>query len=189
MQIIHESEYTQSQQTYGHLFDICQPKPEMIEKKMDWWVRDGYDKLGTLMVGDLIVLKHETNVMEIHPFPEWVVQMHLVGKSSGKTYAIVPTLEEKDIRKLEMRDWEKRIKKVQEMLDSLSEKNFIAIEYKDGISIKIPANVPHDFISVVNSNESDPYCQVFEPNFMHVAEIFKINTPYFNLKMNLKISP
>jgi hypothetical protein len=187
MQIIHETEYIQAQKTYGHLFDICQPKLEMIEKKIDWWVRDAFDKLGTLMVGDLIVLKHESDMMEIHPFPEWVVQMHMVGKTSGKTYAIVPAFEEKDIRKLEMRDWEKRIKKTQEMLDPLTEKDFIAIEYKEGISIKIPPNVPHDFISVVKIGENDPYCQVFEPNFASVVEIFKISTPYFNLKMKLKI--
>jgi len=41
--------------------DICHAKLEMIEKKMEWFVRDGFDKAGTLMVGDLMLLKRESN--------------------------------------------------------------------------------------------------------------------------------
>ena len=186
MKLIREAEYAEAQEKYGHLFDICTPKPEMLEKDLEWLVRDGFDPMGTLMVGDLRVKKHETTIVEIHPFPEWVVQMRLPQQKSGKVYALVPELSQKDLEKLARREWNKRIEKLQDMLDGLTPENYFAIEYQEGISIKIPANVPHEFLSVVASDEKTPYCQVFEPNFKAVGETLKIDTPYFNLKYTLK---
>jgi hypothetical protein len=189
MQIIHEAEYSQAQSDYSHLFDICQPKAEMLEKKMDWLVRDGFDKVGTLMLGDLIVSKHETKNLETHSFPEWVIQIYQPGQSSGKVYAIVPAWEEKDVRKFETWEWTKRVKKTQELLDNATEDSFLAIEYAIGINIKICANVPHEFISVVGENEINPYCQVFEPNFAKICEVLKMEpTAYYNLKLSLTLS-
>jgi hypothetical protein len=188
MQIIHEEEYTQAQIDYGHLFDICQPKSEMVDKHMDWFVRDGFDKVGTLMVGDLMVVKHETKNLETHPFPEWVVQLHQPGQISGKVYAIVPAWEEKDVHKFETWDWAKRVKKTQEMLDGATEDTFLAVEYIPGIDVKICANVPHEFLSVIGDDQSTPYCQVFEPNISKVCEMLRMEpTAYYNLKVALKI--
>ena len=187
MRIITSNEYKQAQQEFGHLFDICQPSPEMVKKDLDWVVRDGFSQAGTLLLGDLRVKKHESNVMEIHPFPEWVVQIKQFGKISGKVYVIIPKLTEKDLKKIARRDWAKRIERVQKVLDGLTSDDFLAIEYEVGIDIKIPANVPHDFISMVGEGEITPYCNVFEPNFMGIAEVLKVTTPYFTLKDTLKI--
>jgi hypothetical protein len=189
MQIIHENEYERAQIKFGHLFDICSPKPEMIEKNMDWIVRDGFSQFGTLAVGDLRVIKHTTSVLEIHPFPEWVVQCYVPGKKSGKVYALIPILLEKDVRKIERTPWAQRIDIIQKLLDPLIEKDFLAIEYVIGIDIKIPANIPHDFISIVDQGEEIPYCQVFEPNINGIVEKLRIESPFFKLRNEIAPKP
>ncbi len=159
----------------------------MLENKISFTVRDGVEHLGFLMLGDLLVYKHETSVLEAHPFPEWVIQLHQVGKKSGKVFVILPKFSSKQIKRLNRKSVEIRVEKTKEMLENLSMDDFIAIEYTVGISIKINANVPHEFISIVNEGESIPYCQVFEPNFSHIAETLKINpTAFFELKEILK---
>jgi len=140
------------------------------------------------MLGDLLVYKQETTVLETHPFPEWVIQLHQVGKKSGKVFVILPKFSVKQIKRLNRKSVEVRIEKTKEMLENLSVDDFFAIEYIEGISIKINANVPHEFISIVDEGEVVPYCQVFEPDFSHISETLKINpTAFFNLKDNLKL--
>ena len=69
----------------------------------------------------------------------------------------------------------------------LSEKIRVEIEYKDGVSIKIPENIPHEFISVFNEEENCPYCQVFEPNMEEICNIFHYTpTEFFNLNSSSK---
>ncbi|MCP4760630.1 MAG: hypothetical protein GY870_02540 [archaeon] len=187
MKIIREEDYIKAQEEYSHLFEIGILKKEMIENNIDWMIRDGYNNAGTLMLGDLYLKKFETNELEIHPFPEWVILMHQPMKKSGKAYVIVPNVSEKDISRLIKREWGKRIEKIQKMLDGLTSENYIAVEYVEGISIKIPENVPHDFISVVKEGEVIPYLQVFEPNWEGIGKALKITTPYFTIKNSLKI--
>jgi len=188
MEKITENRYLEIQSKWGHLFEIAQPNPEMIEKNIDWSVKDGYDIAGSLLVGDLRVIKNETNVLETHPFPEWVIQMYQVGRLSGKVYAIIPKISKSQLKELNLTDYAARIKRTQKILDDLQEIDYFAIEYKIGINIKIPANVPHEFISLVSSNETVPYCQVFEPNMENIMKTFQIEPAFYNLKRNLKIN-
>ena len=188
MQIITENQYEQTQMEYNHLIDIGFPPANMLENKISFTIRDGIEHVGFLILGDLLVYKHETSVLEAHPFPEWVIQLHQVGKKSGKVFAIIPKFSVKQIKRLNRKSVEVRIEKTKEILENLSMDDYIAIEYMKGISIKINANVPHEFISVVNEGEAVPYCQVFEPNFSYIAETLKINpTTFFDLKDILKI--
>lgn len=188
MQIITENQYEQAQKDYDHLIDIGFPPANMLENKISFTIRDGIEHVGFLMLGDLLVYKHETSVLEAHPFPEWVIQLHHVGKKSGKVYAIIPKFSSKQIKRLNRKSVEVRVEKTKEMLENLSVDDYIAIEYVEGISIKVKANVPHEFISIVNEGEVVPYCQVFEPNFSHIAETLKINpTAFFDLNDILKI--
>ena len=188
MQIITENQYEQTQKEYNHLIDIGFPPVNMLENKISFTVRDGIEHVGFLMLGDLLVYKHETSILEAHPFPEWVIQLHQVGKKSGKVFVIMPNFSIKQMKRLNRKSVEVRVEKTKEMLENLSGDDFIAIEYVEGISIKIKANVPHEFVSVVNEGEVVPYCQVFEPNFTYIAETLKINpTAFFDLKDILKI--
>jgi hypothetical protein len=187
MQIITEDQYEQAQKEYNHLIDIGFPPANMLENKISFTIRDGIEHIGFLMLGDLLVYKHETSVLEAHPFPEWVIQLHQVGKKSGKVFVLMPKFSIKQMKSLNRKPVEVRVEKTKEMLENLNVDDFIAIEYVEGISIKIKANVPHEFLNIVNEGEVVPYCQVFEPNFSHIAETLKINpTAFFNLKYNLK---
>jgi len=187
MQIITEDQYEQAQMEYNHLIDIGFPPANMFENKISFTIRDRIEHVGFLMLGDLLVYKHETSVLEAHPFPEWVIQLHQVGKKSGKVFVILPKFSIKQMKRLNRKSVEARVEKTKEMLENLSVDDFIAIEYVEGISIKINANVPHEFISIVNEGEAVPYCQVFEPDFSHITETLKINpTAFFDLKNILK---
>ena len=187
MQIVTENQYEQAQKEYNHLIDIGFPPANMLENKISFTIRDGIEHVGFLMLGDLLVYKRETTVLEAHPFPEWVIQLHQVGKKSGKVFVLLPKFSIKQLKSLNRKSVEVRIEKTKEMLGNLSEDDFIAIEYVEGISIKINANVPHEFLSIVNEREVVPYCQVFEPDFSHIAESLKINpTAFFDLKDRLK---
>lgn len=188
MQIITETQYEQTQKEFEHLFDIGVPPSTMLEKKISFTIRDGIEHIGFLMLGDLLVFKHETTVLEAHPFPEWVIQLHQIGKKSGKVYAIIPKFTTKQLKRLNRKSLTVRIEKTKELLEELTSDDYIAIEYVEGISIKIKANVPHEFISIVKEGESIPYCQVFEPNFTPIGEMLKINpTAFFDLKETLNV--
>ncbi len=173
MNIITEKDYNEAGNNYSHLFDIGMPSTEMVEKDLGWVVRDEVNFGGPMMIGDLRVQKHKTNVLETHPFPEWVIQMHQIGTNSGKVYAIMPNFSIKQMKRLNRKKISARAEKTKQFLKELSQEDYLAIEYKEGISIKINANVPHEFISVVGSDEATPYCQVFEPNLFPLSQ--KIN--------------
>ena len=188
MQIITESEYQEAASSYAHLFEISTPPAMMVEKDLSWLVRDEVTQGGTLMLGDLLVVKHSTKVVETHPFPEWVIQLHRIGKKSGKVYAIIPKLTPKQIKRFNRKDPFRRNEKTIESLTALSHEDFLAIEYQEGICIKIPANVPHEFISVVGEGEDNPYCQVFEPNFAPMADLVKFDvTKFYDLDFEVHL--
>lgn len=187
MDKISENRYNETQAKWGHLFEIAQPNPEMIEKNLDWSIKDGYDVAGTLLVGDLWVIKNDTNVLETHPFPEWVIQIYQLGRKSGKVYAILPKITESQLNELNLTDYTIRVKNTQKILEGLQEEDFFAIEYHIGMDIKIPANVPHEFISVVSLEEYVPYCQVFEPNMEKIMNSLRMEPAFYKLQFRLKM--
>ena len=175
MKIIREKEYFEARDKYAHLFDIGMPSQEMVEKDLGWIVREEVNYGGAMMVGDLMVQKHKTNVLETHPFPEWVVQLHQMGKNSGKVYALIPNFSSKQMKRLTRKKISERTEYTKQFLKELPPDDYLAIEYLEGISIKIGSNVPHEFISVVNSEEAIPYCQVFEPNLFPLSQMLNFD--------------
>jgi len=187
MQIITQTKYFDSQLKWNHLFEIAQPSNTMISNNMDWMVRDGFDVAGTLLIGDLRVIKQETIVLETHPFPEWVIQLYEIGKKSGKVYAIIPKLSKDQLDQLNSMEYTTRITQTQNFLNDLNPEDFLAIEYVIGVNIKIPANVPHEFIALCTENENIPYCQVFEPNLEKIMKNLQISPAFFNLNKKISI--
>lgn len=186
--IITANEYLSASITNAHLFEVNLPSEKMVEKNQDWVVRESFLPFGPLMVGDLRVVKNDTNVFEIHPFPEWVVQIYLPNKKVGSVYALVPNWTAEFIQELDKMVWSDRLIEIQNRLNKLKIDEIIAVKYEVGTSIKIPANVPHEFISVVHPGEEIPYCQVFEPNDTGIVKAFKITMPVFQLPFNVKIN-
>ncbi|MHA1611652.1 MAG: hypothetical protein ACTSVZ_14340 [Promethearchaeota archaeon] len=188
MKIIKESDYFEARDKYAHLFDIGIPSKDMVEKDLGWFVRDEVNFGASMMIGDLLVKKHATYVLETHPFPEWVIQMHQIGKNSGKVYAIIPNFSSKQMKRLNRKNISARKEKTTQFFNELAPDDYLAVEYHEGISIKIEANVPHEFISLVKSDESTPYCQVFEPNLFPLSQ--KINfdvTTFYTLDYEIKL--
>lgn len=186
--IITANEYSTTNKTYGHLIEVNLPSEKMVEKNQDWMVRESFLPFGPLLVGDLRVIKNDTNVFEIHPFPEWVVQIYLPNKKVGSVYALVPNWTVEYIQELGEMIWSDRLIEIQTRLRILKIEQIIAVKYEVGTSIKIPANVPHEFISVVHPGEEIPYCQVFEPNDSGIVKTFKITMPVFQLPFSVKIT-
>jgi hypothetical protein len=176
--------YVSDPTRYNHLFEIAtQPNPNII-----WQVRDEFNSAGTLMVGDLNLSETETNQLEIHPFPEWVIKIFQPGKKPTLAYALVPNLNKKQIEELNSLNISERIIRINKFLGDLTSKDIIAVEYHDGMCLKIPRNVPHYFISKIESNQDIPYLQVFEPRIDFIKDFLGYeSTIYFHLQFRLKI--
>jgi len=141
------------------------------------------------MVGDLRVLKDKTSVLEIHPFPEWVVQIFQYGIETGDTFAIVPNFPKKEVDDMRDLPWSLRVEKIEALLNDLELSEYLAVKYQDGVCLKVPANIPHEFIRIADKNENVPYCQVFEPDFKSIGEVFQIQpTMFFEIKETLSIT-
>jgi len=82
-------------------------------------------------------------------------------KKSGKVYAIVPMINEKEIHKLETRDLDSALKKFKKLIETVNRKDFLAIEYPRALVLKFQPNVPHDFIGMVGDGESTPLLSSF----------------------------
>lgn len=166
------------QAEWGHLYEVQAPPPD----HKNWRVREVFTQGGHLLVGDLLLDEQEARFLEVHPFPEWVVQVYQPGKRPGGAYAILPKLERKVVaRRLPRKPWAKRVATLNKMLGRLSPAEFFAIQYEVGTNIKIPANVPHYFLAKCASGEDLPYMQVFEPSLPILDEGLKITTPYFDV--------
>ncbi len=188
MKIIRPNHYEKANREYPHLFNIGTVPNEMEKDNIDWLVRDKFDAAGTFMLGDLRVVKTQMKVMEIHPFPEWVVQIFQPLKDSNNTYLIIPNIDQNQFIRAKKKSWEERTAFFLNFLFALNHGDYIAIEYRDGVSIKVPANVPHDFIYKENGKKSVPYCQVFEPDFEKIGKLYQISpTHIFKLGYSLKI--
>ena len=183
--IIVFNDYIKESEKYIHLFEIQLPPTDLQNFRPKY----NFEQGGTLLVGDLVLNIEVEEYLESHPFPEWVVQLVSSKGQSGKAYLIVPDLEVRFISRLNKLNYEKRIKKIEEIVGSLSLDDLIAVEYKIGMNIRVPENVPHTFIGKINNakNEKPPYLQVFEPNLKVFNELLKFKTPYYKLPFKIKI--
>lgn len=130
----------------------------------------------------------ETPYLEVHPFPEWVIKIFQPLKKPGKAYALIPLLEKKFIEKiLGRKNFSARIEKIQTKISEIKPEEIIAVEYCDGMCIKIPPNVPHYFISAIQEGEDVPFMEVFEPKIDFLKLGMGFDTPYFNLPFKLCI--
>ena len=180
MKYILETEYLEANEQYKHLFEISTPPINMIKKKLHWQVRDDYKVGGTLMVGDLLVTKTNTKVLESHPFPEWVVQIYQPGVKSRTTYCVIPNLTPEFMEKVHKQlDFKEEL--IQERLEKLTNEDYLIIEYRDGVCIKIPPFVPHEFITIDDNELRKPYCQVFEPDLAEQSIAFGFDLTSFYL--------
>ena len=169
---------------FKHLFEICQQPPDTVT----WQTHDEFPYAGTLFLGDLNLTEEETENIEIHPFPEWVIKIFQPNKKPGKAYAIFPIIPKKFIEKtLPTKDFATRIQKIQSKIDALTREDIIAVEYVDGMCIKVPVNVPHYFLSVIENGEDIPFLQVFEPRIDYIKSHLGFDTPYFHLPFKLKV--
>lgn len=163
---------------YAHLFEILQPPEGLSNFKR----RDGFPDGGTLLVGDLVCNETQTTNLEIHPFPEWVLQSPRYGKHPGKAYAIFANVDPKFFeRKIARKDWIGRVQAYNEYMKTLPIDNFFAIEMPPGIIVKVCKNAPHYFLSAQTADLDSPYLVVFEPEIPVVAEELKAATAYFPL--------
>ena len=178
-------DYIKDFESYRHLFEIQLPPTDLLNFRP----KHNFEQGGTLLVGDLVLNTEEEEYLESHPFPEWVVQLISSAEPSGKAYLIVPDFEGRFIFRLDKMNYEKRIKKIEEKIGALSIDDLIAVEYKIGMNIRVPENVPHTFISKINNEirENPPYLQVFEPNLKVFHEVLKFKTPYYKLPFKIKI--
>ncbi|TFG21305.1 MAG: hypothetical protein EU530_00735 [Promethearchaeota archaeon] len=182
--IITIHEYLDHAEEYQHLFEICLQPPDNIT----WQIHDEFVFAGTAFLGDLNLHEQETENIEIHPFPEWVIKIFQPNKKPGKAYAIFPLLPKKFIQNtLPRKNFSTRIQKIQEKINSLTADEIVAVEYQDGVCIKVPENVPHYFLSVVEKGEDVPYLQVFEPRIDFIKSHMGFDTPYFQLPFKLKV--
>lgn len=182
--IITVHDYLENIAEYSHLFEICQQPPDEIT----WQIHDEFAYAGTLFLGDLNLHEQETENFEIHPFPEWVIKIFQPNKNPGKAYAIFPLLPKKFIQKtLPRKDFGTRIQKIQLKIDVLTAAKIVAVEYQDGMCIKVPENVPHYFLSAIEKDEDTPFLQVFEPRIDFIKSHLGFDTPYFHLPFKLKV--
>ncbi|WP_457559230.1 hypothetical protein [Candidatus Harpocratesius sp.] len=188
MQLITKINYLEAMVEYSHLFEISSPPSIMKEKDLSFVVREEISQGGTLLVGDLIVKKRSTNILEAHPFPEWVVQLYNPGINPGKLFLILPKFSTKQVKRFNRKSLALRFDKIKDALSDLTAVDFLVIEYVPGLCVKIPPNIPHEFVSITTNEQKNPYCQVFEPNYLPLSELLKFDvTKFFTLGFELKI--
>mgnify|MGYP006282586589 CR=1 FL=1 len=181
---IEVTEYLEHPGRYDHLFEITTQQP--LDR--DWVEREIYDLGGCLMIGDLNLHQQETEQIEFHPFPEWVIKIYQPGKTPGKSFLLVPDLDRDFIRELSVVDYTSRNEIAQKRVRTLTTDEFYAVEYIDGLCIKVPENVPHYFLSVINDGEDVPFLEVFEPKIPLLEKVLKCpsNTEMLNLSFILR---
>ncbi len=168
--------YLKNKDSYQHLFEVQLP-PESINL---FKVRYNFE-MGTPLVGDLLLDLESERMLEIHPFPEWVVHLKS-DKVKSKPYLVVPNFPNSLVKKFSRKSVDEKIKLIQNEIDHIKIDDLIAFEYEIGINILVPAFIPHFFIaSKINkeAGEEPPYLQVFEPNLDVLTKNLKIKTSYF----------
>ncbi|MBD3255022.1 MAG: hypothetical protein GF383_08005 [Candidatus Lokiarchaeota archaeon] len=184
--IVDINRYLQNPAAYRHLFEVQVP-PSKIKT---WKVRYNYI-LGTLMVGDLILDLESENMLEIHPFPEWVVHLKRFNQPTTVPYLVVPDLDLSITRKITRKPYPDKIELIEDLISHLTISNLIAFEYQLGVNVLVPAFIPHFFISSKFDKEGHvaaPYLQVFEPNINALQQTLNIKpTSYFQLPFSVFI--
>jgi len=169
--------YNENPDKFQHLFEVQNP-PENINL---FKVRYSFE-MGTPLVGDLVLDLESERLLEIHPFPEWVVFLKSSNKVKSKPYLVVPNLPNSLVKKFSRKSVDERIKLIQNEIVKIKIDDLIAFEYEIGINILVPAFIPHFFIaSKINKDagEKPPYLQVFEPNLDTLTKNLRIKTSYF----------
>jgi len=175
--IVNLERYLEDSNAYSHLFEVQLP-PDDIKQ---WKIRYNYD-MGTPLIGDLLLDIEEENMLEIHPFPEWVVHLRSNEIVKSKPYLIVPNFSKKNVKKINRKSIEEKIVIIQNEIENLQIDDLIAFEYELGINVLVPAFIPHFFISSkINKEKGEkaPYLQVFEPKLDILTKNLKIKTTYF----------
>ena len=169
--------YNENPDAYQHLFEVQLP-PENINL---FKVRHNFE-MGTPMVGDLVLDLESEKMLEIHPFPEWVVFLKSSTKVKSKPYLVVPNFPNSLVKKFSRKSVEERIGLIQNEIDSITIDDIIGFEYDIGINILVPAFISHFFISTKinkDAGEAPPYLQVFEPNLDVLTKNLQIKMSYF----------
>ncbi len=178
--------YQENKEIYAHLFEIQQPNEDIKLFKE----RYSHD-LGTLLVGDLVLDLERERLLEIHPFPEWVVQLKASMKINAKPYLVVPNFSPSFMKKLLRKSLDSKLELLKDQISRLKIEDLIGLEYQVGINVLVPAYVPHFFISSKikkEEGEKPPYLQVFEPNYLSVVKTLNIKPSYyFKLPFHVEI--
>jgi hypothetical protein len=175
--IVTYNDYIKEENLYENLFEVQLP-PEDINL---WKIRYNFN-MGTPLLGDLLLDLEQEERLEIHPFPEWVVQLKTKDVVKSKPYLVVPNFSKPLIKKINRKSINEKIELIQNEIDTIKIDDLIAFEYDIGINILVPAFIPHFFISSkINreAGEKPPYLQVFEPNLEVLTKNLKIKTTYF----------
>ncbi len=175
--IITLEEYINNKEKYIHLFEVQLPPADLklFKPRLNF-------EMGNPLIGDLRLDLEKENMLEIHPFPEWVVQLKSPEKVKSIPYLIVPNFSLSLVKTLARKNFEKKLKLMEQKIDKLTIDDLIAFKYEIGINILVPGFTPHFFISSeINkeNGEAPPYLQVFEPNMEKITRILKIKTTYF----------
>jgi len=169
--------YIKNKEFYDHLFEVQLPSEDL---KL-WKPRFNFE-MGTPLIADLLLDIEEEKMLEVHPFPEWVVHLKSLDKVNSKPYLIVPNLPKPFIKKLARKSVDERINLIKDEVAKLTIDDLVAFEYEVGINVLVPAFIPHLFISSKINKEagdSPPYLQVFEPNLETLTKTLKIKLTYF----------
>ncbi|MHA1723448.1 MAG: hypothetical protein ACTSXH_01200 [Promethearchaeota archaeon] len=175
--IVTFNDFKENKERYMHLFEVQIPN-EHIKLFKERTTHD----LGTLMVGDLVLDLERERLLEIHPFPEWVVQLKTIKKTNAKPYLIVPNFSLSFMKKFLRKSLDSKIELIKEQTSGLKIEELIAFEYQIGINVLVHAYVPHFFISSKikkKEGEVPPYLQVFEPNYLPVVKTLNIKPSYY----------
>ena len=192
MRIIDFRENPEALKEIEHLAEF-QAKPEDLPKEFENFRPRGGFPAGHLLVGDLVINEESSKQLEVHPFPEWVVQLVRLDTASDSVdgYCVVLNIDAKDVRKMEKKDWRERKDMIKEMVKACQPESLLAFRMVPGICVKVMANVPHYFIAAAKTETTDyPYCQVFEPNITweELAPFGKFEpTAYFQTSFEIRI--
>ncbi|MHA1731868.1 MAG: hypothetical protein ACTSU5_07985 [Promethearchaeota archaeon] len=168
---------------WGHLYEVQVP-PNGLENFRE---RETYDTAGKLLVGDLVLTENSGRYLEMHPFPEWVVLLSVPNQVMGNAFLVLPKLPAKVLARLSKKPWEARSKQVARLLAKMPREDLFAIRYDVGTCVKVPANVPHYFLSKCAPDEAPPYLQVFEPSIPILGDVLGGPTAYHDLGHEISV--
>ena len=95
---------------YSHLIEYQQKPADLPQEYENFRPRDTFPT-GQLLCGDLIVNEDMTKQLEMHPFPEWVVQLIRLDTKEGQVdgQVVCLSMSKKELKKLGRKDWGTRV--------------------------------------------------------------------------------